>query len=117
MGPGCLKPAMSTNILGTSAEGGAVTDLCAGLARPDALRALILGWLADGAREISAALCTLPRQRWTSAPPERLGTWPALRHVRYLVLQEQHLNLPEIHAALDHTPRNTSINVDAEEAA
>src|SRR5204862_509039 len=28
-----------------------------------------------------------------------------------------HLNLPEIHAALDHTPRNTSINVDAEEAA
>jgi len=94
-----------------------VTDLCAGQARPDALRALILGWLAEGAREISAALCALPRERWTGAPPERLGPWPALRHARYLVLHEQHVSLPEIRATLDRTARDTSINVDAEEAA
>jgi hypothetical protein len=92
-----------------------VTDLCAGQARPDALRALIFGWLAEGAREISAALCILPRERWTSPPPERLDAWPALRHVRYLVLREQHLILPEINATLDHTPRNPS-TLDAEEA-
>ena len=94
-----------------------MTDLCAGLARPDALRALILGWLAEGARELSAALCTVPRERWAKLPPERLGAWPALRHVRYLVLHEQHLSLPDIRAALDHTARTSSINFDAEEAA
>ena len=34
-----------------------------------AARARILAWLAEGAREVTWALCTLPGERWALVPP------------------------------------------------
>src|SRR5688572_13998624 len=79
-------------------------------ARPVA-RERIFAWLAEGAREVSWALCSLPRDRWTQPPPRQLGTWPALRHARHLALRERHLTLPAVRYALDQsTPDPPSPN-------
>jgi hypothetical protein len=56
--------------------------------------------LAEGAGEVSWALCSLPRERWTAVPATRLGAWPALRHVRHLVLNERHVTLPAVQSLL-----------------
>ncbi|MDQ3810020.1 MAG: hypothetical protein M3336_06995, partial [Chloroflexota bacterium] len=60
------------------------------------VRGRLLGWLAEGAREVHWALCSLRRERWAAAPPPGLGPWPALRHVRYLVLSDRCLTLPAV---------------------
>jgi hypothetical protein len=75
-------------------------DLCAGLAEPLLARGRIFAWLAEGARELGWALCSLPRERWTARPPQRLGTWPVLRHARALALRERYVTLPAVDYAL-----------------
>jgi hypothetical protein len=77
-----------------------VNDLCAGPLPVGAIRGRILGWLAEGAREVSWALCSLPRERWTLNPPPSLGAWPALRHVRAMVLRDRDITLPAVRVAL-----------------
>src|SRR5258708_37515403 len=86
--PERLKPAPGTSILRASVEAKRVSDLCTGAAATDAARERILAWLADGAREVAWALCSLSRDRWVQTPPTRLSTWPALRHARHLALRE-----------------------------
>ncbi len=77
-----------------------MSDLCAGTIGSGAARGHLLGWLAEGAREVGWALCSLPRERWTLAPAAPLGPWPALRHARYLALREQLVTLPAVRAQL-----------------
>jgi hypothetical protein len=71
-------------------------ELCTEALEPAAARGRILAWLAEGAREVTWALCAVPRERWLAPPPRRLGDWPALRHARHLVLNERHLTLPAV---------------------
>ena len=92
-----------------------MTDLCAGPIGPGAVRERILAWLAEGAREVSWALCTVPRDRWAAPPPERLDPWPALRHVRHLVLHERHITLPAVQAILDTGAPGTSASTSTVE--
>jgi hypothetical protein len=77
-----------------------VIDLCTAAAAPAGARERILAWLAEGAREVSWALCSLPRERWTEPPPSRLSGWPALRHARHLAVRETHFTLPSVRHAL-----------------
>jgi hypothetical protein len=77
-----------------------VSDLCTGAAPPNGARERILAWLAEGAREVTWALCSLPRERWAMSPPARLDAWPALRHARFLALRETYLTLPTVRYAL-----------------
>jgi len=97
-----LKPVPGTPILRASVEvpRKRVIDLCTGVAAPTGARERILSWLAEGAREVTWALCSLPRERWAEAPPSRLGGWPALRHARHLALREMHVTLPSVRHAL-----------------
>jgi hypothetical protein len=101
LGPDGLKPVPGAHTLGCSVEVGSsrVNDLCTSAAAPGA-RQRILAWLAEGAREVTWALCSLPRERWAIDPPGRLGEWPALRHARHLALCETHLTLPRVRHAL-----------------
>ncbi len=71
-------------------------NFCASAAASDGARERILTWLADGAREVRWALCSLPRERWAVLPPAGLSDWPALRHARHLMLRETHLTLPAV---------------------
>src|ERR1700730_4942115 len=98
--PDRLKPVPGTSILRASVEAKRVSDLCTGAAAPDGARERILSWFANGAREVSWALCSFPRERWAEAPPARLSTWPALRHARHLALRETYLTLPTVRHAL-----------------
>jgi hypothetical protein len=100
LGPDRLKPASGTSILRASVEAKRVSDLCTGAAAHDAARERILAWLAEGAREVSWALCSLSRERWAESPPTRLSPWPALRHARHLALRETYLTLPTVRHAL-----------------
>jgi hypothetical protein len=101
LGTGRLKPATSTPILRASVEAKRVSDLCTGAAAPDGARERILAWLADGARDVTWALCALPRDRWAAPPPTAgLHPWPALRHVRHLALRESAITLPTVRRAL-----------------
>ncbi len=77
-----------------------MSDLCTAATAPDGARERILAWLAAGAREVSWALCSFPRERWTEAPPTGQHTWPALRHARHLALRETYLTLPTVRHAL-----------------
>ena len=77
-----------------------MNDLCAGPLPVGAIRGRILGWLAEGTREVSWALCSLPRERWTLDPPPSLGAWPALRHVRAMVLRDREVTLPSLRVLL-----------------
>jgi hypothetical protein len=95
-----LKPVLGTPILPASVEAKRVSDLCTGAAPPKGARERILAWLAEGAREVTWALCSLPRERWVASPPARLDTWPPLRHARFLALREMHLTLPTVRHAL-----------------
>ena len=80
-------------------------DFCAGYsAGPSTTRGLILGWLAQGARDVTWALCSLPRERWAVEPPGSPGQWPALRHVRHLMLDETNLTLPAVRCVLGELP-------------
>jgi hypothetical protein len=100
VGPDRLKPVPGTSILRASVEAKRVSDLCTGAAAPDSARERILAWLAEGAREVSWALCSFPRERWAESPPTRLSAWPALRHARHLALRETYLTLPTVRHAL-----------------
>jgi len=100
LGPDRLKPVTGTPILRASVEANRVSDLCTGAATPNGARERILAWLADGAREVTWALCSLPRERWVASPPARLDAWPVLRHARFLALRETHLTLPTVRHAL-----------------
>ena len=100
LGPDRLKPVTGTPILRASVEANRVSDLCTGAATPNGARERILAWLADGAREVTWALCSLPRERWVESPPARLDAWPVLRHARFLALRETHLTLPTVRHAL-----------------
>jgi len=73
-----------------------VIDLCTEPLEPAAARGRILAWLAEGTREVTWALCAVPRERWLAQPPRRLSDWPALRLVRHMVLTERHLTLPSV---------------------
>jgi hypothetical protein len=100
LGPDRLNLAPGTPILRPSVEAKRVSDLCTGAGSSSGTRARILTWLADGAREVAWALCSLPRERWAELPPTRLGDWPALRHARFLALRETHMTLPTVRHAL-----------------
>jgi hypothetical protein len=81
-----------------------VTALCSSFSTdPHAVRARWLGWLADGAREVTWALCSIPAERWLAVPPgsSGLGEWPPARHVRHLALNESRLIRPVVDAVLD----------------
>src|SRR5579872_1359665 len=100
LGPERLNPVQGAPILDASVEAeGRATDLCTGHASRDAVRARILVWLAEGSREVTWALCSLPRERWAIVPPVGLGSWSALRHVRHLALREMHQLLPTLRRA------------------
>ena len=100
LGADRLKPGAGTPILRASVEANRVSDLCTGAAALNGARERILAWLADGAREVTWALCSLPRERWVESPPARLDGWPVLRHARFLALREMHLTLPTVRHAL-----------------
>jgi hypothetical protein len=100
LGPDRLKPVPGTPILRASVEAKRVNDLCTAVASPNGARESILRWLAEGAREVAWALCSLPRERWTQSPPGRLSDWPVLRHARHLALRETHLTLPTVRRAM-----------------
>jgi hypothetical protein len=97
-----------------------VSDLCTGSGTVSDTRARILTWLADGAREVTWALCSLPRHRWAEVPPPRLGAWPALRHARFLALRETQVTLPTVRHALGDVPADalpTTAELEQAEAA
>jgi hypothetical protein len=100
LGPDRLNLTPGTPILRPSVEAKRVSDLCTAVGSLSGTRARILAWLADGAREVTWALCSLPRERWAEVPPTRLGAWPALRHARCLALREAHMTLPIVRRAL-----------------
>lgn len=95
LGPERLKPAEGTPILDASVEAEGRTDLCTSASPREplrfALRARLLAWLAEGAREVTSVLCWLPQQRWTEVPPRELGDRPVLGHVRGLVERQADL--------------------------
>jgi hypothetical protein len=120
LGPDRLKPVTGTPILRPSVEAKRVSDLCTGAAAPDGARERILAWLAEGAREVTWALCSLPRERWAEPPPARLSDWPALRHARFLALRETHVTLPTVRHALGDVALETlpsTAELDQAEAA
>jgi hypothetical protein len=96
-----------------------VNDLCAEPLPVGAVRGRILGWLAEGTREVSWALCSLPRERWPLDPPPPLGAWPALRHVRAMVLRDRDITLPAVRQALgdQHAVPASSAAFEQTEAA
>jgi len=100
-----LKPGQGAPILDPSVEAeGPAPDLCSGRAQNVVTRARIMAWLAEGVREVTWALCSLPRERWAAEPPVHLGSWPALRHLRHLALRETHQVLPQVRQALGESP-------------
>lgn len=104
-----MKPARAAPTLDPSVEAdGRAADLCTGPAQRDFARARILAWLAEGAREVTWALCWLPRERWAAVPPDPLGDWPALHHVRHVALHEAHTILPAVRQALGETAAESS---------
>jgi hypothetical protein len=114
LGPERLKPAPGAPILDPSVEAeGRATDLCTDQAPRDVARERILTWLAEGAREVTWALCWLPRERWADLPPLELGDWSALRHVRHLALHETRQVLPAVRLALGETAAESPEHSDA----
>jgi len=91
LGPERLKPAEGTPILDASVEAEGRTDLCTGVAPREVLRARLLAWLAEGAREVSSVLCWLPQQRWAELPPCELGDLPVVSHVRSMLERQTDL--------------------------
>ncbi len=118
LGPERLKPGRGTRTLRPSVEAtGRATDLCTGHAPCDVARERILVWLAEGPREVSWALCSLPRERWVTPPPAWLGEWPVLRHARHLALREAHLTLPAVRQALGEAAAPATLDFEQADAA
>jgi len=123
LGPERLKPGQGAPNLHASVEAeGPAIDLCTGPAPREVVRERILVWVAEGAREVTWALCSIPRERWAAAPPVSLGDWPALRHVRRLALHQTHQLLPAVcqavGASTDEAPRLFStVELDQVDAA
>jgi hypothetical protein len=107
--PDRLNPVPGTHILGPSVEvvRSPVNDLCSA-PHTSAARERILTWLAEGPREVTWALCSLPRERWASTPSDRPGEWPVLRHAHHLALRDRCLTLPMVRRALGDTDASTS---------
>jgi hypothetical protein len=114
VGPDRLKPVPGTSILRASVEAKRVSDLCTGATATEGARERILAWLAEGAREVSWALCSFPRERWAESPPTRLSAWPALRHARHLALRETYLTLPTVRHALGDEAEELPLPVELE---
>ena len=118
LGPDRLKPGRGTRTLRASVEATPrATDLCTGHAPRDVAREPILVWLAEGAREVSWALCSLPRERWATPPPAWLGEWSVLRHARHLALRETHLTLPAVRQALGEAATPAILDFEQADAA
>jgi len=118
LGPDGLKPGRGTRTLRASVEAtGRATDLCTGCAAPDVTRGRILAWLAEGAREVSWALCCLPRERWVTPPSVWLGEWPALRHVRHIAMRQMYLTLPAVRHALGDDTTPSTLEFEQADAA
>jgi hypothetical protein len=122
LGPDRLKPGQGTPNLHASVEAaGPAIDLCTGPAPRDVVRERLLVWLAEGSREVTWALCSLPRERWAAPPPVRIGDWTALRHVRHLALNQSQQLLPAVRRALgesaDEAPIMTTVELDQADAA
>src|SRR3954452_23683979 len=101
LGPERLKPDQGAPILDRSVEAeGPAPDLRSGRAPNDVARERILAWLAEGIREVTWALCSMPRERWTPVPPSRPTEWAVLRQVRHLALRETYQVLPLVRQAL-----------------
>ena len=117
-GPERLNPAQGAPTLEPSVEAtGRASDPCTGHGSPHATRARILVWLAEGSREVTWALCSLSRERWTETPPSRLSDWPAMRHVRHIALREKHLTLPLVRQALGASePLNATLEFEQADA-
>jgi hypothetical protein len=114
LGPERLKPAQGTPTLYPSvAAEGPATDACTDHAPRLGARERILVWLAEGAREVTWALCSMPRERWAVQPPGRVGDWPALRHVHHLALQEAQQVLPSVCRVLGETSDGPGMQLDA----
>ncbi|MBV9132607.1 MAG: hypothetical protein JO318_07900 [Chloroflexi bacterium] len=98
--PERLKPDQGTPTLNPSVEAERpATPLCTGRAPNDLVRERILAWLAEGVREVTWALCSLPREHWAESPPTA-NEWTALQRVRDLALREAHQLLPTVRQAL-----------------
>ena len=120
LAPARLIPRLGTPILPASGEARRVTDPCTGTASPSGTRARILAWLAEGAREVRWALCSLPREQWAEAPPRGLSDWPALRHARHVALRDAWLTLPAVRQALGEGARDalpSAIDLERADAA
>ena len=74
-------------------------------------RGRFLGWLAQGAQDLTWALCSLPRERWLSPPPAELDSWSAARHVRHVALREARVTLPAVRFALGDLSANHLVPV------
>lgn len=111
-----MKPDPGPPILDPSVEAEErATDLCTGRAPRDVARERILAWLAEGAREVTWALCWLPRERWAAQPPVGLGDWPALRHIRHVAQDETRRILPAVCQALGETTPESKQTFDTAE--
>jgi hypothetical protein len=117
LGPERLKPDRGARTLPASVEARPHADLCTGQGARQAVRERVLVWLGEGAREVSWALCSLPRERWVAPPPARPEQWPALRHVRHLALRETHLTLPAVRHALGDAPAPSTLEFEQADAA
>jgi hypothetical protein len=115
LGPERLKPAEGAPILDPSVEAeGPAPDLCSGRALRETARERILVWLAEGVREVTWALCSIPRERWAATPPLQLGDWPALRHLQHLTLRESQRVLPAVQQALGEPATDAPVSSIAE---
>jgi hypothetical protein len=119
--PERLKPAQGAPTLNASVEAeGPAPDLCSGHAPNVIGRERILAWLAEGVREVTWALCSVPRERWAVTPPTPLGDWPALRHIQHLALREMHQVLPGVRRALGDSSADaglSTLEIDQTDAA
>jgi hypothetical protein len=120
--PERLKPGQGAPILDASVEAeGPATDLCSGRDQNAVTRERIMAWLAEGVREVTWALSSLPRERWAAEPPVLLSSWPALRHLRHLALRERHQVLPQVRQVLGESsgdaPAYSTLELEQVDAA
>lgn len=115
LGPGRLKPAEGAPILDPSVEAEGRTDLCTGDPPREFIRARLLAWLAEGAREVTLVLCWLPQPRWAEVPPRELGELPVLEHVRDIAARQSEV-LTTVRQALGDTAAAAPVGSQAAEA-